>query len=99
MTPLEFIKAKLGDEYKEEYSLLQSSAIEIAGLITEYNEIQEHIKEGHVTLDDKTITPTQWIAYNIRYKQWKAVCKDRMSSMDAAMSKPNKPNYFRANND
>ncbi len=53
----------------------------------------------HVTLDDRDISPEEWDDYDRRMEVWKEKYKGRMNTMDAAMSKPNPPNYFRANND
>ena len=41
----------------------------------------------------------EWLAYYERLAQWKERYKGKMDTMDAGMSRPNKPNYFKANND
>jgi hypothetical protein len=40
-----------------------------------------------------------WKAYSERLEEWFYKYRDNLSSMEAAMSKPNKPGYYRANND
>lgn len=97
MTELEFIKAKFGKNLIEIEKLF--SPEDLAALIEEYNEIQSHIKEFHVIIDDRPIYVKEWIDYNKQYKRWKKKYEGRMNTMDAGMSQPNKPNYFRANND
>ena len=60
----------------------------------------EQIKaEPHITLDDRPISDKEWSAYYEKYLRWYESFKDDLRSMEAAMSKPNKPNTFRANND
>lgn len=47
--------------------------------------------------DDKIISQEEWDDYEKRLKEWNKRKYD--SDMDKGMSKPNPPNYFRANND
>ena len=99
MTPLEFIKAKYGDHSIHSDTMANFSKAELAELIEEYEQIQGHIQEGHVTLDNTPIPAKDWIDYNNRYLAWWDKYEGNFASMDAAMSRPNKPNYFTANND
>lgn len=92
MNEIEFILERLKDDNN-------ISKGDISSLIREYNEIQAHIKVNHVKLDSEPILVSQWISYNNRYKSWKKTYEGRLDSMNANMFKPNKPNYFRANND
>lgn len=40
-----------------------------------------------------------WKRYAEDYKNWILAYKDKLSSMEAGMTEPNKPNYIIANND
>lgn len=53
----------------------------------------------HVTLDDREIRPEEWARYDEAMERWRERYKDNPRSMEAAMSEPNPPNYYRANND
>ncbi len=98
MTTLEFIKARYGNNNIHINSINNVSLIELSELIDEFIEIAAHIKEESITLDNTKISADQWIAYNEKYKEWNNSIND-ISSMNLLISKPNKPNYFRANND
>ena len=92
MTEEEYVREKVGLDNN-------ITRQQLSELIKEYNEIQVHIKSNHVKLSDKPILVSQWIGYNERYNSWLKTYEGRLDSMDAGMSRPNKPNYFRANND
>lgn len=51
------------------------------------------------TLEEIKIEEQAWIEYNKRYAEWEKRYEGRLTSMEAGMSEPNKPGYFRANND
>ncbi len=95
MTPQEFVIAKFG---KLHISLNDFHGYELAELIKEYLEVQWHIKNSGATLDGRTVNIKEWIDYNEQYNDWKSRIGE-FPSLDDAMSKPNKPNYYRANND
>lgn len=48
-------------------------------------------------LDDRKISITEIISYMDSYKRWKS--KKYVNDLEEAMMEPNKPGYFRANND
>ncbi len=99
MTPREFIIGKFGTVAWDSSEMEGFSRQELTELIEEYDQIQNHIQKGHVTLDDTPIDAKKWIEYNEDYQRWREKYSDDLTSFEAGMSKPNKPNYYRANND
>lgn len=55
------------------------------------------IKDPQITRLEAEVE--SWKLYSERLEKWFYKHRDNLSSMDAAMSKPNKPGYYRANND
>jgi hypothetical protein len=47
---------------------------------------------------NRMVTNEEWIEYEKRYAEWDEKHPNKLT-MEAAMSKPNPPNYFKANND
>lgn len=98
MDSIEFIKANFGEGDTELYLSRHFSRKQLAELIDEFNEVHTHIKYSKLPMDGTKPTIEEWITYNQEYKAWKARHPD-LTTMEAAMSEPNKPGYYRANND
>jgi hypothetical protein len=99
ITPELFLEAKYNLPLKAEV-LNQFTLIELAEILEEYEQVKERINyfnSPYDFLDEKAPTLKQWIDYNERYQDWRN--SEFESDMDRAMSKPNHPNYVRANND
>ena len=68
-------------------------------------ELREKIKpkRGKYQMCDPSIqlpvTDERWNQFDESFNKWFDKYKDNLTSMEAGMSQPNPPNYFRANND
>jgi hypothetical protein len=99
MTDLDFLTEKIGAEnICPGVKLI--SIIEAEGHLEEYEQIQGRIKANtQAKISDKHISAADWIKYNQSVLFWESKYKGKENSMEAGMSKPNEPNYFKANND
>ena len=81
---------------QEKYSSI-TNLVEVCNAMDELVQVREIMSKSYVFRDNRKIDVSEWIEYNDRYQEW--LLKDYPDDFSCAMSEPNHPNYFKANNE